>query len=51
MSENRLREEKHLLTLLMCEAGRNQETERKQVKKIKEQNKSHKNTYQILGTE
>lgn len=33
MSENRLREEKHLLTLLMCKAGRNQETERKQVKK------------------
>jgi hypothetical protein len=41
-----IREEKHLLTLLMCKAGRNQETKRNQVKKkIKEQNKWHKNTY------
>ena len=33
MSEDRLREEKYLLTLLMCEVGRNEETKRKQVKK------------------
>ena len=39
MSEDRFREEKHLLTLLMCEAGRNQETKGKQVKKNEELNK------------
>jgi len=52
MSEDRLREEKHLLTLLMCEAGRNQETKRNQVKK-KSRNKTNdtRTHTQILGTE
>ena len=53
MSEDRLREEKHLLTLLMCEAGRNQETKRNQVKKknqgTKQMTQEHIHRYSELS--
>ena len=52
MSEDRLREEKHLLTLLMCEVGRNQETKRKQVKKnqvTKQMTQEHIHRYTELS--